>query len=463
MIDIIPTKEIGKNDHPFPRKGGLIRLSTIIILAFFSAFYPRVLEALGFPSVVNFFHFITVPIAFILVLTKTRIKDKAQLNTISLLLSLLAAFLCCILISSLLNSAGIINGALSFLLWGEPFLLLISILCLPTQERIVNMLRKGIVFSLIIHSSLAYIQYYILGLYRLRGAQDNIQGVFYRSGAGHVVGSSVALIISVYFLCSFQKVKWHYRVLPLILSLWHMILADAKQVLVSLVMGAILLIVVNLKSVLKTIGYLLSGSLLSWSFLWCIQNLDSFRAFKTWTRSDIYGPDGEAILLKLSTFRIVPGFYESPLNWLFGLGPGHTVDRLGGWMLKLYAHLLLPLGATVHPASNKVWEAVSHSWLGNQSSFFSPLFGWAALWGDFGFVGLIAYVAIGLAIYSNVCSNDFSRFTLFTVIAIGFIFSQMQEPGYMLTVALLIGVSWHEQKLKSFHSKLSRERCTNPG
>ncbi|MDJ0592953.1 MAG: hypothetical protein QNJ72_23670 [Pleurocapsa sp. MO_226.B13] len=429
------------------KRNKYFRTSTIIIIAFLSAFFPRVLNTLGAPSPINFLHFFTVAVTFCVALTTTGIRNRSQISTIYLLNALIAVFLCCILISSIVNDAGIVNGILAFLLWIEPFLLIISILCLPNHEEILGRIRKCIVYSLFFHTFLAFVQHYILNLQHLSGLEDNIQGVFYRSGGGHVVGASVALTFGIYFLVTAKQVKIPLRILFLAAAFWHMILADAKQVLLSLIVGGILLLLVKFKNIIEALKYVFVFLLLAYVLFWCIQNLEAFSAFNTWIRPEIYGPDGEATLLKSATFRIVPTFYESPLNWLFGLGPGHTVDRLGGWMLREYDDLLMPLGATVHPASRAVWHAVGSSWLGNQSSMFSPLFGWAALWGDLGFLGLAAYLGIGLIIYLRICINDVSKFLLFSVVAVGGIFSQMQEPGYMLTIAALLGLNWHEQQI----------------
>lgn len=84
-------------------------------------------------------------------------------------------------------------------------------------------------------------------------------------------------------------------------------------------------------------------------------------AFQIWMQPEIWGPKGEATLLKSAIFDIVPAFYESPLDSLLGLGPGHTVKGIGGWMLREYGLILGPLGATSHPATNAIWGATGAS------------------------------------------------------------------------------------------------------
>ncbi|MEO0836702.1 MAG: hypothetical protein AAFY16_12135, partial [Cyanobacteria bacterium J06642_3] len=200
--------------------------------------------------------------------------------------------------------------------------------------------------------------------------------------------------------------------------------------------------------------YIVIATILGSIFWWCIVNLPAFDAFNTWIRPEIYGAEGDATLLKTAAFRIIPTHYDSILNWFFGLGPGHSVGRLGGWMLRQYADLLAPLGSTVHPASREVWRAVANSWLGSQSSMFSPLFGWAGIWGDLGFLGLAAYLNLGLVVWQRVCVNDVSKFFLLTVVVFGLIFSQLEEPGYMLSIACIIGIQYQEYRIKRTKHKL---------
>ena len=113
-------------------------------------------------------------------------------------------------------------------------------------------------------------------------------------------------------------------------------------------------------------------------------------------------------------------------------------------MLKEYSELLEPLGSTRHLASRAVWQAVGASWIGDQSSMFSPLFGWAGLWGDLGFLGVAVYAYLAVVVWRYICVDDISKLILLSVFVFGLIFSQIEEPGYMISVAMLIGLQWQE-------------------
>lgn len=444
------------DSEAIPTREGYIKNSTLILLAFASAFFPRVLSSLGFPSVVNFLHFAIVPLVSGYVLMTSRRQTRQQVETVRAIILGLGILLGVMLTSALLNNAGVINVFLSFMLLAEPFMLLLAIASVPMPPSSYDRIRKWFIYFCLFHIFLAYIQYYVLRLHLTRAlaGADLIQGVFYLSGAGHVVGSAVAMIFSLYFFFTAKDKPLWIRGAVIPLALWQLLLSDAKQVLLSLLLDWVLLLITKFKNIGQLVKYTIAAVLISYGLFWCINNVEAFAAFNTWSRPELYGPDGEATMLKSASIQVISSYHTSPLNWLFGLGPGHTVGRLGGWMLREYASLLNPLGATIHPASNAVWTIVGNSWLGNQTSMFSPFFGWAGIWGDFGFLGLAAYLYLGYTAWCKLARDDFSKFLLLDVLVVGLILSQMEEPGYMLTVAMLVGLKWQERQ--------SQQRSTLP-
>ncbi|MGI8500664.1 MAG: hypothetical protein ACR2LR_05930, partial [Hassallia sp.] len=157
---------------------------------------------------------------------------------------------------------------------------------------------------------------------------------------------------------------------------------------------------------------------------------------------------GEASRIKFAAFRLIPSYYKTPLNWLLGLGPGHSASRLGGWVLRDYAKMLIPLGATVHPVTADIWQAINASYLPQESTVYFPLFTWVGIWGDLGFVGLGAYLYLCSIVWCRICADDFSKFLLLSTAAFGLILTQVEEPGHVLTVACLLGLQWHERQLR---------------
>ena len=69
-----------KSSLLYKQNNRYVRNSILILLAFGTVFFPRILNAVGFPSPINFVHFFVVPIACGIVIFKTRVKDKTQIS-----------------------------------------------------------------------------------------------------------------------------------------------------------------------------------------------------------------------------------------------------------------------------------------------------------------------------------------------------------------------------------------------
>lgn len=431
----------------FPnKKKGYIKSSTLVLLAFATAFFPRLLATVGAPSVINFLHFATVPLACGFVLFKTRTKVRSQISISKEILFGLGVLLTVCFASALLNGAGVINVVLGFLLLAEPFMLLLAIISIPMSPVSIERFQSWIIRFVFVHLFLIYIQRFVLHLYLLPGENDNIQGVFYRSGSGHVVGASVSCTFAVYYFIAAKAQPMWVRALVVTAGFGNILTSDAKQVLLTFIVAFALLALTNLKDIRKVFLYVTATIVLIIAFTWAMENFEVLGAFKTWIRPEIYGPEGEATKLKFSGTRIILSYYHSHFNWLLGLGPGHTIGRLGGWMIRDYSDLLLPLGATRSPIGDDVWAYVAASWLAEGSSMFAPFFGWAAIWGDLGFLGLGSYLYLCSIVWRRLCLDDLSRYLMLTVFVCGLIFTQMEEPGYMLFVASLIGLQWQERR-----------------
>jgi hypothetical protein len=430
-----------------------ISSSTLVIIAYATAFFPRVLMMLKFPSAINFLHFVAVPFVCGVVLLNAKSKDRSQVAKLRALLVSLSILLTISFASALLNDAGIINVLLSYLMWTEPFLLMLAIIAIPMLPEVFNRFRKWILGFAFSNVGFSLIQKFILK-WDICGCSpggwgdgDAIKGVFINQGSGHVVSASVCSSIGIYFYVTAKDLPMWQRILVLLAGLSNIVWSQANQVVVVMAGGFALLSFVNMKNVIKALSYLIGITVFGIVFIWAVYNVPGLETFQTWIRPEIYGPDGEANKVKLSGIRIVIEHFHSPLNWWLGLGPGHTIDRLGGWMLRDFSDLLTPLGSTRSPISDKVWTFMGQSWLANGSSFFAPFFGWAAIWGDLGFLGLGIYLYICWITWYRICPDDLSKYLMLTVAINGFIFTQMQEPGYMLFIASLIGLRSQELRL----------------
>lgn len=432
------------------KRKGYLQNSTIVLLAFGTAFFPRCLEAIGFPAPINFVHFLIIPLSCLVVLVTSRNQSRKQKIVVGQLLIGLLILAIVVVASAFYNQAGFINAFLSYMLLSEPFIFLVAMVSLSLSPDVSQRLRNWLASFFGFHLLLVYIQKYLLrvdtwGHLKL-SPPDRIQGVFFLSGAGHVIGGSVSLTFAVYALVAAKFMPLWLRIVIALAGFWHIIIADVKQALLVFMIAGIILFLLKLKDIVLLIKYLTGGVAFGYLFLWCINNVPAFSSYNTWAAPELYGPNGQATLAKTTALRVIPLHYESPLHWWLGLGPGHTVGRLGGWMLHQYRSLLAPLGSTIHQASFDVWIEASSFYIVSRSSMFSPLFGWAGIWGDLGLFGLAAYLYLAWIVWHHLCLEDFSKFLLLTVFVFGLIMSQMEEPGYMLSVASIIGLQWQENR-----------------
>jgi hypothetical protein len=430
-----------------PKQKGYVTNLGLTLFGLGSALFPRVLATLKIPALINFLHFVAIPFACVSVLVNSRSKDPKQLIISKRILFGLWLFLMVVLASALINKAGIINAVLDYLLLAEPFILILTIVCIPMTPESYQRFSDWLLQASLINTLFAYVQKYVFHMDKLIGLEDNIKGIYIGQGSGHVIGGSVAMTFAIYYFTTAKHKPLWFRIAIAIACFNQVIISDTKQVLLVFIVSYVLLYFTSFTDLKKALIYLIGGMLFLSIFYWAIYNIESLSAYKTWIRPEIYGEDGEATRLKFATFQIVPSYFHSPLNWWLGLGPGHTVGRLGGWMLETYWNLLEPLGATMHPVSKAIWGTVGKSWLGDQSSMFSPLFGWAGIWGDLGVLGLAAYFYLAILVWHYICKTDTAKYLMLTVFVFGLIFSQLEEPGYTLIVASMIGLSWQKIRI----------------
>jgi hypothetical protein len=424
------------------KKSGYFTSSDLVIFAFATAFFPRVLAGLGIPTAINFLHFIVVPLVCFYVLRQARFKDSRQWTIVKNILIGLFLLLTVMLLSAIVNSAGIINVFLDYMLLAEPFMLLLAVICISmSPESIEKFKIRWLNFSLI---NLLFALCQILVLRLNNQNADLIKGVFVEQASGHVVGASVSMAFAVYYFIIAKNRSIWIRFAIAFATLFHIVKADAKQVLAVFILAFVLLIFLKSNSVIQFLQYIFLVIIFTAVIILLANTV--FRALLIWADFDV---QIEGMRLKFSPFTILPTFYNSPLNWLIGLGPGHTIGRLGGWMVWEYKSLLGPIGLTTSRASVAVWNAANSSWLGNKSSWFSPLFGWAGIWGDLGLAGLGTYLYLWWTVWQKACLNDLSKFFTLTILVYGLIMSQIEEPGYMLYMTGIIALCWQTQQLKS--------------
>ena len=426
--------------------------TNLIIFTFTTVFYARIVcSTLGIPSIVSHAHFVFVPLVFGIVLITAPTKNAKQIKLVySFLLGLFFLFIATVA-SAFCNEAGFINAVISFMMLGEPIIFLTAIVSIPMSAKSCLRLKKWLMWSAAINFALAAVQKPLIDSGKLYAegfdGTDGCGGVFFVSGAGNYVSASVSLAFALYFFNDQKKPFW-IRLLVLIAAFWQLIFSDSKQLVLAYIVAWILLILFNSQDLNKTIKLIIGIFIFGLTFAWCIQNLEGFAGFTAWARPELFESDGEAWYAKFYAVRAILEKLNSPLNWFVGLGPGHTVSRLGAWFLVDYWSILSRFGATYTSMGSDAMRFVGTFWLTSGSSIFSPVFGWAGIWGDIGLFGLGTYLYLAYLVWKNFGLDNYLKVTLLSIIVLGFIFTQMEEPGYMISLSLLLGIAWHEQRLK---------------
>lgn len=411
----------------------------LLVLTYASVFFSRLVVAMGIPPIVNFLHFLTVAGLFGLTLFIKR--SKAQLRLSLQMIAGLLLLLAAMIVSAMLNRAGLINVTLNFLLLGEPFILLIAILAVRMSERGIQRVQWWLFGFVCINVLFSYFQAYIQRL----PIRDMVKGVFLNQGAGHHVSGAICLVMAIYFVSAFKGIPLWLR-----LGVWAifanvLVLNDAKQVFIEFIAAFVVLVITKFKNIVQAIQYAIFSILAIVIAYWAAQILYA-EAFSYWTPDRMI--DGFGV--KFSVFSILREKFYTPLNWLVGLGPGHTIGRLG-WLIPEYKPLLEPLGVTISPITEIIFNANDADPLANAktgSSMFSLTFSWAGVWGDLGFLGLASYVYLWVLTWRKVCCDDMSRLFILGALIAGLIFAWMEEPAFMLFVICLVGLQWQKQQLK---------------
>ncbi len=428
----------------------LLSNPNLIIFAFCVVFYSRILATTIHLSLLNLLHFIVVPGVCAIALATTRTKDRHQISICFAFLGGLCGLFCVAIASAIVNHAGFINAFVSFMMLGEPFIFLLAIAAIPMSIASYHKARNCLYWAVAINFVLAAVQKPLIDSGRLFAGgldgTDGCGGVFFVSGAGNYVSATVSLVFALYFFVTYRGYPW-IKFAVAYAALFHILFSDSKQIILAYGVAWMLLIFTNIQDIAKTIQLSISFLLVGVIGSWCIQNLPALKAYTSWARPELYGADGLAWYAKFYAVRTILANYQSPLNIFVGLGPGHSVSRLGAWFLRDYASMLGPLGSTTTSIGADTMYFVAHFWLTSGSSLFSPIFGWAGIWGDLGGFGLAAYLYLAYLTWIYFGLNRILKVHLLGVLVMGFIFTQMEEPGYTITIAYMLGLSWQERRL----------------
>jgi hypothetical protein len=407
-----------------------------VIATVLAATTSRGFVATGFvPQLSNFFHF-PLAVGAVLVTAQSGVLKRPVAQSLAMGC---VALLCLSFVSWLFNTGEILRPFFNWLVFLEPFLIIYALVRVPlpsARERSLWKLALAIPFA---QFPLA------LGQALSRGIGDGVQGTFVGMGAGHHVAGAVALTGTL--VCAArglssdtfrQRLTW---LVAGVLLLIVPILADAKQNIAAFLPALFLLISTfarfrrtGLIVALPIFGLVL---LVAYSYDPSLQ-----RIVDRTVMSDVTENKQEALAIITHSLSATPG------SWLFGVGPGNSVSRVALMGMESYLNSDSPvtlLGLGTAPLTREVWGMrTSGSLL--YSSVTSGISSWGGLLGDLGLVGLGFYVWMGWQLWKHTKKRRgweaaAARAALVMAGILGTIYSWLEEPGFTLMVALIVGLA----------------------
>lgn len=153
---------------------------------------------------------------------------------------------------------------------------------------------------------------------------------------------------------------------------------------------------------------------------------------------------------KVMAFEIIAdNASDIPGGWLFGLGPGNSISRVALMGLPGYVNPASPvymLGLTPAPATKEIWAMGYSSSVRASTSIWSGISSVLGLFGDLGLIGLFLYLWMCWKIFQVLRG----RTTWEAGAAIGFLamagilgaaYDWLEEPGFMLYGAMMVGLA----------------------
>jgi len=279
------------------------------------------------------------------------------------------------------------------------------------------------------------------------GVGDRVQGTFVGMGAGHHVAGGVALAGAL--VCVARGVSapiFEKRLMWLMggtLLFLVSVLSDAKQNIGAFLPALTLLLFmsrVRLAGLIVSLPILIAAIVIAFSYH------PSLRVMTNVTMvNDIILTKGKSVV------NVAERLSENPGGWLFGIGPGNSLSRVAlmgmgetGFYLRPDSPVAL-LGLRLAPTTKKIFDLGVASRYRRASSVGSNIASWIGLFGDLGLIGLGLYLWLSWQVWRNLKGSyqwevNAAKSVLVMVGILGGMYSWLEEPGFTLTGAVIVGL-----------------------
>jgi hypothetical protein len=408
-----------------------VRIAVTVLTAVGS----RLLVATGYvSSFANFVHYpLALSVALIAAVESPRrfpIRRPLEVGLIGLLLVSLASWL--------VNGGEVIRPFLDWLVFAEPLLVVYAVVTMrPGRARTALLWGMAVGIPL---TQLPLAVYQALAL----GFSDPVQGFFIGMGSGAHVAGAVSLVGSLVCVArglAPEKVRSAVAWMATgILLFFVAIIADAKQVVIAFLPALLILVVGSMR--LRASWLLIALPVLVglWLLLSTFPPLQKLFDWPLISR----GALGKLDAFSLIVSRLSSGW----VRWLVGLGPGNSVSRVAMMGLDAFVKhdspvFLLGLG----PAATTIelWNLTASNRLFASSSVWSFVSSWLGLLGDLGLAGFAMFVWMLAVVWAGLRRRpgweaSAARAVFVMMVLLAFLYSWLEEPGFTMTAALVIGL-----------------------
>lgn len=411
----------------------------LVLLTVLAPWVSRLLTTTGLaPRIVDFADFGLV-LLLIVSAVVARLGSGEQLPRERIrILQAIGAFAGVIVLSAIVNGAPAERLFAGLLLTLEPFLLLAALL-LATPDAVGRKYLIG-ALALICASQIPFAIVQSLGSTN----PDDVKGTLLGTGAGHHVmaGGLVVGLFAAVALVRRPLLLTGIAVVVLIVG----VLADAKQVMIP---APIAYVAATVFASRRSIDgrRILTAILLTLGFGLVVYTMAPIEAAIDMVQRTNDTGGGKPALTRL----IFSDLAADPLQGAFGFGPGETVSRFGylTTLLESDGSPTEAIGLGPGSLTESYDQAVASAGYIADSSFSSGQSSLLGIAGDYGFLGLIA---AGWMIWTIVdelrrvgtalSQSAIAAWVL--VIPLAYIFDWLEQPPFMLLIALVTGLALTE-------------------
>ncbi|HVX65404.1 MAG TPA: hypothetical protein VHA11_02315 [Bryobacteraceae bacterium] len=414
-----------------------LRASSWVFAALAAVGLSRLLVFCGAPAFLNFVHFPIVLGGVVAAFVQG--KSSRVTRTIAISLS---AFLAFCFLSWALNGGELLRPVLAWLVFSEPFLLVLALSKAPPEPRAASRLWFLVFGIAFLQLPLGIVEWAVLS----HGDPDRVQGSFLGQGAGAHVAGAVALVGVLAAVTRAANERAGLRqqgFIALAMAMFFLpILSDAKQVIICFIPAVLVALVSS--------GRLKVSRLVLPFLILCLGFTAAFRFYRPLQQLGDSEKIEVGLLTKLDAVDLIlEGMLRTTGGWLIGVGPGNSVSRIA--LLTSGAEVMesspvARLGLKTAPLTREILRANTQNYLSNNSSVWTGVSSWSGLMGDLGLAGLLLYLALNWKLWRALGRQGSwaaaaGKGGLVMAGLLGFVFSWLEEPGFTLLVAAVIGLA----------------------